>query len=258
MGLRVPAGGDHMEGKQGLLLAPSMSCCDLFDFKRQVTYIDERADLLHIDIKDGNYVKTYSIGPDFMDALKPRVKTPMDAHLMVRHPQWIIEGCARAGATYITPHTDCIESDAFVTLNRIISLGCKAGVALNPAAPLGAIRSYLPLLSKVTIMIVDAGYAGQRIIPQMYDKIRALARWREEGGFDFLIEADGSMNADAYGPLYEAGADVVVLGPPALWDKDEDIEKAWDIMSREVDSALRGVTRAWKPTEREGNKHGQR
>ena len=77
-----------------------------------------------------------------------------------------------------------------VTLNRIISLGCKAGVALNPAAPLGAIRSYLPLLSKVTIMIVDAGYAGQRIIPQMYDKIRALARWREEGGFDFLIEAE--------------------------------------------------------------------
>lgn len=226
-----------------LLLAPSMGCCDLFDFGHQVKYIDARADFLHIDIKDGNYVKTYSIGPDFMQALKPVVKTPMDAHLMVQHPQWIIEECAKAGATYITPHTDCIESDAFVTINKIISLGCKAGIALNPAAPLEGIRHYLPLLSKVTIMIVDAGYAGQKVITQMYDKIRTLVQWREEMGLDFLIEADGSMNADVYKPLYEVGADVVVLGPPALWNKDQDIEKAWEIMQSEVDAELKEAKR---------------
>lgn len=230
-------------GKE-LLLAPSMGCCDLFDFDHQVSFIDQHADFLHIDIKDGNYVKTYSIGPDFMATLGPHVKTPMDAHLMVKHPQWIIEECAKAGATYITPHTDCIESDAFVTFNKIISLGCKAGVALNPAAPLEAIRHYLPLLSKVTIMIVDAGYAGQKVIPQMYDKIRTLAAWRKEQGLSFLIEADGSMNGDVYGSLYEAGADVVVLGPPALWNKDSDIEKAWCAMQDEVDAGLKNVTRA--------------
>ncbi len=227
-----------------LLLAPSMGCCDLFDFAHQVEFIDKHADFFHIDIKDGNYVKTYSIGPDFMAALKPRTTTPMDAHLMVKHPQWIIEECAKAGATYITPHTDCIESDAFVTFNKIISLGCKAGVALNPAAPLEGIRHYLPLLSKVTIMIVDAGYAGQKVIEQMYDKIRTLVQWREEMGLDFLIEADGSMNGDVYRPLYEAGADVVVLGPPALWNKDADIERAWDVMQAEVDSALEGAVRS--------------
>ncbi len=232
-----------MQRQHKLLLAPSMGCCDLFDFAHQVDFIDQRADFLHIDIKDGNYVKTYSIGPDFMAALKPHVTTPMDAHLMVRHPQWIIEECARAGASYITPHTDCIESDAFVTFNRIISLGCKAGVALNPAAPLEAIRHYLPLLSKVTIMIVDAGYAGQAVISQMFDKIRILAAWRDELGLDFLIEADGSMNAGVYQPLVEAGADVVVLGPPAFWNKDEDIEVAWNIMQKEIDrefAAARG------------------
>ncbi|MBS6418045.1 MAG: hypothetical protein KH372_04380 [Olsenella uli] len=229
--------------EEKLLLAPSMGCCDLFDFAHQVEFIDGRADFLHIDIKDGNYVRTYSIGPDFMATLKQRTTTPMDAHLMVKHPQWIIEECAEAGATYITPHTDCIESDAFVTIDRIIALGCKAGVALNPAAPLDGIRHYLPLLSKVTIMIVDAGYAGQKVIEQMYDKIRALVRWREEMGLSFLVEADGSMNGDVYRPLYEAGADVVVLGPPALWDKDADIERAWDVMRREVDSALEGVVR---------------
>ncbi|MGI6056175.1 MAG: ribulose phosphate epimerase [Bilifractor sp.] len=226
-----------------LLLAPSMGCCDLFDFRHQVEYIDKFADFLHIDIKDGNYVKTYSIGPDFMKALKPHVSTPMDAHLMVKHPQWIIDECAEAGATYITPHTDCIESDAFVTFNHIISLGCKAGVALNPASALEAVRYYLPLLSKVTIMIVDAGYAGQKVIREMYGKIRTLVRWREEMGLHFLIEADGSMNRDVYRPLYEAGADVVVLGPPALWNKDQDIEKAWAVMQTEVDEELRAAGR---------------
>lgn len=226
-----------------LLLAPSMGCCDLFDFGHQVEVIDQNADFLHIDIKDGNYVKTYSIGPDFMQSLKPHVKTPMDAHLMVRHPQWILEDCAKAGATYITPHTDCIESDAFVTLNKIRSLGCKAGIAMNPAAPLEAIRHYLPLLSKVTIMIVDAGYAGQKVIPEMYDKIRTLVKWRRDMGLDFLIEADGSMNADVYRPLYEAGADVVVLGPPALWNKEGTIEQKWKTMQHEVDTALAGAER---------------
>lgn len=188
-------------------------------------------------------MKTYSIGPDFMAALKPHVKTPMDAHLMVKHPQWIIEDCAKAGATFITPHTDCIESDAFVTFNKILSLGCKAGVALNPASSLEAIRYYLPLLSKVTLMIVDAGYAGQKVIPEVYDKIRTLAQWRQDMHLDFLIEADGSMNQDVYRPLYEAGADVVVLGPPALWNKDSDIEKAWQVMESEVRTELAGAAR---------------
>lgn len=232
---------EHKKGvkmSKKLLLAPSMGCCDLFDFRHQVEYIDQRADFLHIDIKDGNYVKTYSIGPDFMSALKPHVTTPMDAHLMVRHPQELIEDCVRAGATYITMHTDCIESDAFVTINKIISFGCKAGVALNPAASLEAIRYYLPLLSKVTVMIVDAGYAGQKVIPQMYDKIRTLAKWRKDMGLHFLIEADGSMNRDVYRPLYEAGADVVVLGPPALWNKDKDIEKAWSLMQQDIEREL--------------------
>ena len=89
-------------------------------------------------------------------------------------------------------------------------------------------------------MIVDAGYAGQKVITQMYDKIRTLVQWREEMGLDFLIEADGSMNAGVYAPLYEAGADMVVLGPPALWNKDPDIEKAWGIMEKEVESELSG------------------
>ena len=201
-----------------LMIAPSMGCCDLFDMERQVRIIDEKSDFLHMDIKDGVYVPSFGIGPEFLAALK--------------------ETFAKAGAAYITPHTDCIEGDAFVTINKIKELGCKAGIALNPSVPLETIEYYLPLLDKVTIMIVDAGISGQKVIEQTYDKIRKLVKIREEKGLDFLIEADGSMNRDVYRPLYEAGADMVVLGPPALWNKADDFEEAWAIMENELESEL--------------------
>lgn len=220
-----------------------MGCCDLYDFAHQVEYIDAHSDFLHIDVKDGSYVPTFGVGPEFVATLAQRVKTPMDAHLMVRRPQDHLEAFAQAGVSMITPHTDCIEGDAFVTINRILDLGCQAGIALSPAAPLTAIEYYLPMLSKVTVMIVDPGIAGQKVIESQYDKIRQLVKIRKERGLSFLIEADGSMNGDVYRPLYEAGADVVVAGPPALWNKDADIERAWSVMEAEMAEALEGAER---------------
>ena len=217
-----------------ILTAPSLGCCDLFKMEEQVSFIDQRADFLHIDIKDGNYVKTFGVGINFMEYIKPYVTKPMDAHLMVKHPQDFIESCAKAGASYITPHNDCIRSDAFITLNKIKSLGCKAGIALNPSESLETIRYYLPLLDKVTLMLVDAGYAGQRVIPQVFDKVRELVNIRDRMNLDFLIEVDGSIDKDIYPDIYNSGADIVVLGPPALWNKDKDIEKAWGIMESEI------------------------
>lgn len=224
-----------------LKVAPSMGCCDLLNLKSQVEFIDERADFLHIDIKDGCYVPTFGIGPDFMASIKDIVTKPMDAHLMVEEPQRFLEACANAGATFITPHTDCIENQALVTINKIKALGCKAGVALNPATPLENIRYYLPHLDKVTIMLVDAGIAGQSVIPEMYDKIRTLAQWRKDGNLQFLIEADGSMDKHLYAELYNAGADMVVLGPPALWNKHESLEEAWNIMEYELEEEIKKV-----------------
>lgn len=219
-----------------LLLAPSMGCCDLFQFEQQVRFIDENADFLHIDIKDGNYAKTSGVGMDFMATLKKVVKKPMDAYLMVKHPQDYIEECVNAGATYITLHTEYVESEAFIMINKIISLGCKAGIALYPTTSLETIRYYLPLLSKVTI------YAGQKVLAQMYDKIDTLVCWRQEMGLDFLIEAGGLMDVGVYASLYEVGADIVVLGSSALWNKSENIEKAWDIMQSEITEELKNVT----------------
>lgn len=228
-----------------LMIAPSVGCCDLFHVEEQVKLINEKSDYLHMDIKDGVYVPSYGIGPDYLDYLNRHVENlkPMDAHLMVKHPQQYLETFAKAGAAYITPHTDCIEGDAFVTIHKIKELGCKAGVALSPSVPLSTIEYYLPLLDKVTIMIVDLGIAGQPVDPQMFVKINQLAKIRKERGLNFLIEADGSMNSSLYRPLYEVGADLVILGPPALWNKDTDFNKAWDIMESELERELDGAER---------------
>ena len=228
-----------------LMIAPSVGCCDLFHVEEQVQLINEKSDYLHMDIKDGVYVPSYGIGPDYLDYLNKHVGNlkPMDAHLMVKHPQQYLETFAKAGAAYITPHTDCIEGDAFVTIHKIKELGCKAGVALSPSVPLSTIEYYLPLLDKVTIMIVDPGIAGQPVDPQMFVKINQLAKIRKERGLNFLIEADSSMNSSLYRPLYEAGADLVILGPPALWNKDTDFNKAWDIMESELERELDGAER---------------
>ena len=134
------------------------------------------------------------------------------------------------------------ENSDFLHMD-IKELGCKAGVALSPSVPLSTIEYYLPLLDKVTIMIVDPGIAGQPVDPQMFVKIRQLAQIRKERGLDFLIEADGSMNKDLYRRLYEAGADLVVLGPPALWNKSDDFQEAWDIMEKELETELEGAER---------------
>lgn len=222
-----------------LKISTAVGCSDLLDLKHQVSFIDQHTDFLHLDIKDGYYVRTFGVGPDFLAAIKPIVTKPMDAHMMVQEPWNHLEAFAAAGATYLTPHADVIENVALVTINRIKELGCKAGVALNPARSLDSIRYYLPYLDKVTIMLVDAGIAGQPVIAEMFEKIRMLATWREELGLEFLIEADGSMNGDLYANLYRAGADMVVAGPPALWNKHADIEQAWAIMEQEIADATR-------------------
>ena len=95
-------------------------------------------------------------------------------------------------------------------------------------------------------MIVVPGISGQRVDLQMFVKINQLAKLRRERGLKFIIEADGSMNSGLYRPLYEAGADLVVLGPPALWNKDADFKKAWSIMEADLERELDGAERKIK------------
>ena len=137
---------------------------------------------------------------------------------------------AKAGADYISPHADRITKDAFRIMNQIHDLGCKTGVAINPSESLDEIKYYIHLLDKITVMTVDPGYAGQKFVPQMLDKIRELVKIREERGLHFLIEVDGSCNERTFKQLYDAGVDVMIVGSSGLFKLDSDLSKAWDKM----------------------------
>jgi D-allulose-6-phosphate 3-epimerase len=205
---------------------------DLMDIKEQMEILNSRADFYHVDIMDGHFVKNITLSPDFVKAVSSVAKLPLDCHLMVTTPDDFIEPLAKAGAGYICPHAETINSDAFRIINKIKSMGCKVGVVLNPATPLEYIRQYIHLLDKITIMSVDPGFAGQPFIREMLGKIRQAKEWKEQNNYSYLIEVDGSCNERTFKDLDEAGVEVFIVGSSGLFGLDLDLAAAWDKMKK--------------------------
>lgn len=211
-------------------------CMDLLSIKEQIEILNTRCDLFHADIMDGHYVKNITLSPDFVRALSAVAEKPIDCHLMVTDPDLYIEPLAKAGAGYICPHAETISGSAFRLFDKIKSLGCKAGVVLNPETPLSLCEAYLGRIDKITIMTVDPGFAGQAFIPESLDKIRQAKRLKEEKGYGYLVEVDGSCNQNTFSELYAAGAEVFIIGSSGLFSKDKSLSKAWEIMRGEFQS----------------------
>ena len=210
----------------------SLMCMDLLDIKHQIEVLDGELDGYHIDIMDGHYCKNITLSPDFMKACARVAKRPMDVHLMTTNPNDWIDACAAAGAAMISPHAETINTDCFRRPNRNRAAGWQVGVTLNPATPLSYCQHYLNRIDVLTLMTVDVGYAGQPFIEEMLEKIAQAARLREENGWHYKIMIDGSCNQKTFRRLYEAGADVFVMGSSGLFSLDADLRAACDTMKR--------------------------
>jgi len=202
------------------IFAPSLMCMDITNMRDGIEVMNNTCHILHVDVMDGHFVKNITLSAGFIQAVRSLATIPIEAHLMVEHPNAFIEDMAAAGAGYITVHAETIQKDAFRTLRRIKSLSCKRGVCLCPATPLSFIESYLDEVELVTIMTVDPGYAGSKFIPQMIEKVAKLEALRNERGLDFLIQCDGAIGKATYAPLYKAGANAFVMGSSGLFFKD--------------------------------------
>ncbi|WP_369789766.1 D-allulose 6-phosphate 3-epimerase [Rouxiella sp. WC2420] len=211
-------------------ISPSLMCMSLFDIKEQLSVLNRRADMLHIDIMDGHYVKNITLSPFFIEQIRPHTQLVLDVHMMVENPTDFIEAIAKAGADFICPHAETINRDAFRVINQIRSFGKKVGIVLNPATPVEFIQHYIHLLDKITIMTVDPGYAGQPFIPEMLNKVSQLRDLKNKHGYKYLIEIDGSCNERTYQDLMGAGAEVLIVGTSGLFNLDKDLDKAWDKM----------------------------
>lgn len=230
---------DFIEGKKHkFYFAPSLMCMDLLNLPQQLDILNRKAEMYHVDIMDGHYVKNITLSPMFIEQIRKMAKLPIDAHLMVENPNDFIEIIAKAGADYISVHAETINKDAFRTIQQIRNLGCKVGVVLNPATPLSDVQYYLHLIDKLTIMTVDAGFAGQKFIPKMLEKIEEAAKIREQNDYHYLIEIDGSCNEKTFGQLIKAGCEVFIVGSSGLFNLDSDLETAYEKMQKQFNNAV--------------------
>jgi len=220
------------------LISPSLMCLDLMKASEQLSFFNEKADMLHVDLMDGHYVKNIALSVDFVRQIRPYTTVPIDVHMMVTTPMDFVDGLIEAGADSISVHAETISSYAFRIINHIKSAGKKVGIILNPATPIEVLTSYIHLIDKVTVMTVDPGYAGQPFIPEMVDKIKAVYQMREEGEHNFLIEVDGSCNKNTYGLLLNAGADVLVMGSSGLLKRGIPLIETWEIMQNEIAQSI--------------------
>jgi D-allulose-6-phosphate 3-epimerase len=217
----------------------SLMCLDYLNIREQIEFLNEKADYYHIDIMDGHFCKNITLSPDFMWAVKKIAKPPLDVHLMTEYPNDFIGMVREAGADWISPHAETINTDAFRTINKIKSLGARAGVVLNPATPLEYIKHYADKLDMITIMTVDVGFAGQPFIDEMLEKIRLCKKWKEDYGYSYKISVDGSCNMDTFKRLHEAGAEIYVVGSSGLFSLDQNISTAYDRMLRNFEDAIK-------------------
>ena len=198
-----------------MTIAASLLAADfgrLGDHAREA--LDAGADWLHVDVMDGHFVPNISFGVPVMRGVRGLAEAagaPLDVHLMIEDPDRYLEDFAEAGAAVITVHQEACPH-LHRTVHAIRALGCRAGVALNPATSLVTLEEILPDLDLVLVMTVNPGFGGQTFIPGSMDKVRRLRQMIAGAGGRALIEVDGGVSPDNAAALAEAGADVFVAG----------------------------------------------
>lgn len=190
------------------IVAPSILSADFLRLGEAIHMVEEsEAEWVHCDIMDGHFVPNISYGIPVVKAVRPATKKVVDCHLMIEHPELYVGAFADAGADMITVHQEaCTHLDRQVA--QIHDLGCRAGVALNPATPVETLVDILHAVDMVLIMSVNPGFGGQKFIPRALDKVRRLRALAP----DLLIQVDGGVNAETGAQLVAAGADVLVAG----------------------------------------------
>jgi ribulose-phosphate 3-epimerase len=194
-------------------IAPSILSADFARLGDEVkAVLAAGADVIHFDVMDNHYVPNLTIGPMVCEALRKfGITAPLDVHLMVKPVDRIVPDFAKAGATYISFHPEATEH-VDRTIELIREHGCKPGLVLNPATPIDFLDYTLPKLDLVLLMSVNPGFGGQKFIPSVLDKVRAVRKRIDALGKPIRLEIDGGVKVDNIGEIARAGADTFVAG----------------------------------------------
>jgi len=193
-------------------LAPSILDVDFTCLERELRKIESGgADLLHLDIMDGNFVPNISFGPKIVKSIKSITSLPLEVHLMVEKPENHIKSFIDAGGDIIIVHYETSKH-----LDRLIQIineaDVKSGIALNPATPLSVIEYLINKIDILLIMTVNPGFGGQKFIPEMIAKIEKARKIIDNQKKSISLAVDGGINLDNISEVIKAGAEIIVVG----------------------------------------------
>lgn len=192
------------------MIAPSILAADFARLADETAAVSG-ADWLHVDVMDNHFVPNLTIGLPVVERLLAVTSIPMDCHLMIDNPDRWAPPYAEAGAYNVTFHAEATDNPVGVARD-IRAAGAKAGISVKPKTSLDPYLEILPHFDTLLIMSVEPGFGGQRFIPEVLGKVRAVRKMVDAGELRILIEIDGGVNEDTIERAAEAGVDCFVAG----------------------------------------------
>lgn len=208
-------------------ISPSIMCADFFQLDKYIKAFEKcNIDMIHVDIMDGSFVPNYTLGTDFIKALKRKTEIPLDIHLMINNPENKLDWFEFDENDYVAIHCESTPH-LHKAISAIKNRRAKAMVAVNPATPICALESILDDIDAVLIMTVNPGFAGQKLIKSVLKKITQLRNYLDKNGYEHIeIEVDGNVSFENAALMSKAGSNIFVAGTSSIFTKDLKLEDA--------------------------------
>jgi len=208
-----------MQKNKKHIIAPSLLAADFSNLQNELKLCNEsKAEWLHLDIMDQQFVPNLSFGPDIVKSIRPHSNLFFDVHLMVSNPFDMVPAFINAGADAISFHIETTEPrftfPPKIIINMIKKNNLRCGIAIKPKTPFKVIEKYLSFIDYIVIMSVEPGFGGQSFIPSTLEKIASIdATLKEKNMRDKIaIQVDGGIKIDNAKKVIDAGTDILVAG----------------------------------------------